>query len=218
MTDPRGILVAGALALVVTGAHAGYRSWPVTHGTEIYVPAALVTQAGSLGPARVELSISRIELLDVPHAPPAVGEAFEPMRAVGGWWVEKGDARANARKLRGRPLYVQLAPGQPLWPNGPAAMRADTVSDALVDGAINVAGIVVAVREDGYVWLDFSFGPIAVPGDVASHARPFAPAGSRRTGTGPFPPAADPSVSAVLRVLPSGRAALVGVFVNGTRY
>lgn len=56
-------------------------------------------------------------------------------------------------------------------------MRAATVSDALVDGAINVAGIVVVVREDGYVWLDFSFGPIAVPGDVASHARPFAPAG-----------------------------------------
>lgn len=217
MTGARGIAAAGAIALVVTGAHAGYRSWPVTHGTEICVPAALVSQSADVGLVTVQLPLARIEL-DVPHTTPAVSETFERVRRIGGWWVTGGAAGANARKLRGRPLYLQLAPGQPLWPGGPVELRPATVSDSVVGGAINLAGTVTSVREDGYVWLDFAFGPIAVPGDVAARARPPVAPGPRGNRTGPIPPAADPGVAAVLRVLPSGRAALVGVIVNGTRY
>jgi hypothetical protein len=75
-------------------------------------------------------------------------------------------------------------------------MRASTVSNALVPGAINLAGIATSVNDDGYITLDFALGPVAVP----SHA------------------AADAGVVAILRVLPSGRATLAGVIVNGTRY
>ncbi|HYT65839.1 MAG TPA: hypothetical protein VEL51_05445 [Vicinamibacterales bacterium] len=74
-------------------------------------------------------------------------------------------------------------------------MRASTVSDVRVDGTVNLAGIVTGAS-DGYLWVDFSHGTIAVPGRVA----------------------ADTPVFAVLRVLPSGRSGLSGVIVNGTRY
>jgi hypothetical protein len=217
VTGARGIAAAGAIAMIVTTAHAAYRSWPVTHGTEICVPAAMVSQPAGPTLVAIQLPLARIEL-DVPHTTPAPGDTFEPVRRVGGWWVAGGSAGTNARRLRGRPLYLQLAPGKPLWPGGPVEMGAATVSDTLVGGAINLAGTVTSVREDGYVSLDFSFGPIAVPRDVALHARPFVAPGPRGARTGPLPPATDPDVAAVLRVLPSGRAALVGVIVNGTRY
>lgn len=217
MTVARGIAAAGAIALVVTSAHACYRSWPITHGTEICVPAAIVSQPADVALVAVQLPLARIEL-DVPHTTPAVSDTFERVRRVGGWWVTGGGAAANARNLRGRPLYLQLTPGQPLWPGGPVEMRPSTVSDSVVSGAVNLAGTVTSVREDGYVWLDFMFRWITVPKDVAAHARPFVAPGPRGNRTGPIPPAADPGVEAVLRVLPSGRAALVGVIVNGTRY
>jgi hypothetical protein len=195
MTDARGIVAAGVIALVVTGAHAGYRSWPVARGTEICVPATLVRQPGDLGLAEVRLPFSRIAL-DVPHTTPASTETFEPVRRAGEWWIAGGGAGANARRLRGRPLYLQLVPGQPLWTGGPVDMRASTLSDALMPGAVNLAGRVTLVREDGYIRLDFAFAPMAVPASVPADAR----------------------VAAVLRVLPSGRATLVGVIANGTRY
>ena len=217
MTDARGIAGAGAIALVVTGAHAAYRSWPVTQGTEMFVPAAVVRLEGGQGLVAVQLPVARIEL-DVPHTPPAVHDSFASVQRIGEWWVADGGARANGRRLRGRPLYLQLAPGPPLWAGGPGEMRPSTVSDAPVSGAINLAGTVTSVREDGYIWLDFAFAPIAVPRDVASSARPPVSPGPRRTDAGPIPPGADPGVAAVLRVLPSGRSALAGVIVNGTRY
>jgi hypothetical protein len=217
VTGARGIAAAGAIALVVTGSHTAYRSWPVRHGTEVCLPAALVRQSAALALVAVRLPLARIEL-DVPHTRPAVGEPFEPLRRIGDWWAAGGSAGTNARRLRGRPLYLQLTPGRPLWTGGPDEMRASTVSDGLVGGAINLAGLVSSVREDGYLWLDFSFGPIAVPPAVAAAARPFTDPGPRPTAAGPILPATDPGVAAVLRVLPSGRAALVGVIVNGTRY
>ena len=195
MTGARGIVAAGVIAIAVTGAHAAYRSWPMTHGTEIVVPAALVRLPFDPRLAGVQLPFARVAL-DVPHPATVPGGPFEPVPRLGDWWIAGGDTRANARRLRGRPLYLQLAQGPPLWTGGPVEMRPATISDALVEGAVNLAGIVTSVREDGYVWLDFSLGPIAVPGDAGKDAR----------------------ASAVLRVLPSGRATLVGIIVNGTRY
>jgi hypothetical protein len=217
MSGARGIAAAGVIAIVVTSAHAAYRFWPVTHGTEICVPAALLGQPADVAMVAIQLPIARIEL-DLPHAEPAVTETFERVRRIGGWWITGGAALANAQKLRGRPLYLQLTPGQPLWAGGPVEMRPSTVSDSAIVGATNLAGTVRRVREDGYIWLDFPFGWIGVPRDVAARARPPLAPGRRANDPGPIPPAADPGVFAVLRVLPSGRAALVGVIVDGTRY
>lgn len=216
MSSARGILAAGLVAIMTTSAHALYRSWPVTHGTEIVVPAALFGQPADVAMVGVGLPLARLEL-DVPHTAPAITETFEPVRRIGGWWTTEGEKGVNQKKRHGRPLYLQLTAGQPLWPGGPAAMLPATVSDTVVDGAINLAGVVARVREDGYVWLDFPFGLVGVPRDVAAHARPLVPS-PRVSATGQIPPAADPGVFAVLRVLPSGRAALVAVIVNGTRY
>jgi hypothetical protein len=217
MTGARGVVIASLVAVAVTSTHAVYRLWPATHGMEICVPAALYRQPVQVGVVQVGLPMSRIEL-DVPHTAPAVTEPFESVRAIGGWWVIGGDARANSRALRGRPLYLQLTAGEPVMPGGPAVMRLVTVSDAAVSGATNVAGAVLRVREDGYIWLDYPVGWISVPRDVESKARPLDAPGPRGNITGPIPPAADPGVYAVLRVLPSGRSALVGVIVSGKRY
>ena len=73
MNGARGIAAAGVLALVVTSAHAAYRSWPVTHGTEIVVPAAIYAQPADVAMVAVALPFARIEL-DVPHKTPAVTE------------------------------------------------------------------------------------------------------------------------------------------------
>jgi hypothetical protein len=216
VTGARGIVLAGLVAVTVTGAHALYRSWPATHGVEICVPAALYRQPVQVGVVQVRLAAARIEL-DVPHVAPPVTEPFERVRTIGGWWPTGGDARANARALRGRVLYLQLGAGEPVMPGGPARMRPVTLSDQPVGGAINLAGTVLRVREDGYLWLDFSIGWIGVPPGVESGARPLE-APSPPAAAGPPPPAADPGVFAVLKALPSGRATLVGLIVNGTRY
>jgi len=216
MNGARGIAAAGVLALVVTSAHAAYRSWPVTHGTEIVVPAAIYAQPADVAMVAVALPFARIEL-DVPHKTPAVTETFERVGHAGAWWTTGGDDRANSRRLQGRPLYLQLTAAAPLWPGGPVEMRSSTVSDTVVGGAMNLAGTVYRVQEDGYLWLAFPFGSIGVSRDVAAHARPLVTPRPRAANATPQP-ASDPGVYAVLRVLPSGRAALVGVIVNGTRY
>lgn len=217
MTDLRGIVAAGAIAVVLTGSHAAYFSWPSAYGTEIDVPAALVRQPTAMPLVDVQLPFSQIAL-DVPHTTPAIEEPFVPLARIGNWWVAGGDEHAMARKLRGRPLFVQLEAGGPLWTGGAPGMRARSVSDAAVSGATNLEGTVTSVREDGYLWVDFGFAPIAVPREVADAARPFVEFGPRRARTGPVPPAVDPGVAAVLRVLPSGRATLAGVIVFGRRY
>jgi hypothetical protein len=215
VTRVRGVVVAGTFAIAVTGAHALYRSWPAAHGTEILVRAALVRQPSLAGVVRVAVPFDRIAL-DVPHTSPAVTESFEPVRPIGAWWIRDGDPRANARARRGRLLYLQLTAGQPVSPGGPAVMRPVTVSDVVVPGAINVAGTVTQVREDGYVWLEYPFGWVPVPSTVEARARPER--GRDHHDGEVTPPATDSGVFAVLRVLPSGRAALVGVVVDGTRY
>lgn len=217
MTGVRGVVAAGGIAVVLTGAHAVHLSWPAMYGTEIYVPAALVRQPTGMPLVAVRLPFAQIAL-DVPHTTPPLEEPVEPLARLGDWWIAGGDGDTMARRLRGRPLHVQLEPGGPLWTGGAAGMRARTVSDAVVSGATNLSGTVTSVREDGYLTLDFGFAPIAVPEAVAARARPMADRGARRARTGPIPPPADPGVAAVLRVLPSGRAVLAGIIVNGKRY
>jgi hypothetical protein len=194
VTSARDIAIAAAVALAVTGGHAAYQIWPLARGTEITAPASLIRGGTPAGYAAVRLTFARIAL-DVPHAPPAPKEPFQALPRAGNWWTSGGVARVNAIALRGRPLYVQLTPTQPQTPDRPVDTQPSTVSDRPAAGAINVAGTVTTVRDDGYVELDFGFAPLPVPVSV--------PAG----------PAA-----AILRVLPSGRAVLVGVVVNGTRY
>lgn len=143
MNGARGIAVAGIIALLVTAGHAMYASWPVTHGTEIIVPASLV--------------------------PLPVNDRLVDVR------LAAGRVRGDARALRGRKVRIELAPG------------------------LSIAGSAISTREEGYVRLDFGFAPVALPAGVV-------------------PPPADTSANAVLLVLPSGRAVLTGVIVNGTRY
>ena len=192
VTAARDIAIAGAVALAVAGGHAAYRARPLVRGIEIRVPASLVRAAP--GYAAVRLTFDRVAL-DVPHVSPAPKEPFEPLPRIGDWWLVGAAPRVNAVRLRGRPLFVQLMPGPSQVSAAAAEMRPSGVSDAFVTGTINVAGTARTVRDDGYVWLDFAFAPLAVPESVA-----------------------DGPALAVLRVLPSGRAGLAGVIVNGTRY
>lgn len=197
MNDPRGIALAGAIALAVTAGHGAYRAWPSMHGVEMFLAGDISRPPINTGLVSVRLRVEQIAL-DTPHPTQADMRRYELVRRTGDWWLANGERGANARRLRGRPLYIQLAPGPALWPGGPAEMRASTVSNALVPGAINLAGIATSVNDDGYITLDFALGPVAVPSHAAADAAAVA--------------------VAILRVLPSGRATLAGVIVNGTRY
>lgn len=216
MSRARSLLMAGAFAAIVTASHAAYRWWPASRGTEIVVPAAMYSQDDDVPMIRVELPLSHIEL-DVRHTMPVVTEPFERVRHTGTWWATGQSGPVNARALRGRAVYLQLAAGPLLWPGGPPAMYPASVSDRPVAGAVNLAATVERVREDGYLWLRFPFGLIPVPRDIAAHARSRKEPFPRPTDAAP-PPPFDPGVYAVLRVLPSGRATLTGLIVNGTRY
>ena len=132
MSSTRGIVAAGVLALAATGVHAGYRSWPAIHGTEIAMAADLIRLPVEMPLVEVRLPIARIAL-DVPRSTQPATETqpmtdtFTRVSTSGGWWIASGEPGANARKLRGRSLIFQLSPAGPLWPGGPVEMRASTV-------------------------------------------------------------------------------------------
>jgi hypothetical protein len=192
----------------------------VWRGVEIYLPTAMFPpDPGMRGVVRIDLPAERI-VLDVPH--PANEQIFEPFEPVtlGGDVRAADDGAAIARRLRGHLLFVQLQPDRPMWSDGPPSMRPSTVSDVVVPGVTNLAAVLTRIDEDGHLWLDAGSHVFPVPADVAQRARPRLdgvpvdrngrPMAMRR--------GLDPGVFAVLKVLPSGRSALVALIVDGKRY
>jgi hypothetical protein len=221
MNAPARITLAGLTALSLTGAHAVYRGWPARLGVEIYVPVSMYPAGeGDSGAARsigIDIPAERLRF-DVPRAdnePQA--ELFQSVRLAGALPVSGGEGEGRVPRLRGRDLFVQVEPNEPLWPDGPMSVRPVSVSDARIAGATNLAGHVTRQDERGRIWLTFGSHELTVPAAIAARAKPL---DVRRAPN--RPPAAmgrepDPGTFAIFRVLPSGRAALTGLVVDGKR-
>lgn len=227
MNAPARIMLGGLAALGLIVAHAAYRVWPNRHGVEIYLPASLYpAEPAGLGYVLLDLPAERLRL-EVPDGPLAVplqnaatepkAELFQPVRRAGAERESVGQRQASVSGLRGRDLFVQLEPDRPVWPDGPASLRPVSVSDVRITGATNLAGHVIRVDEGGRLRLTFGSHQMPVPPDVGARAKaldivrePNRPPTARGR-------AADPGTFAIFRVLPSGRAALAGLLVDGKR-
>ena len=227
MNAPARIMLAGLVALVTIVSHAAYRVWPGWHGVEIYLPASMYpADPADLGYIRIDLPAERLRveaplglrvvpLQSAANEPQA--ELFQPVRGVGAPWASGGEGAATVQRLRGRDLFVQLEPDRPMWPAGPVSMRPVSVSRTPIASATNLAGHVNRVDERGHFWLTFDSHQMPVPPEVAARAKPL-----DRVREPNRPPtargrAADPGTFAIFRVLPSGRAVLAGLLVDGKR-
>lgn len=215
MSAPSRLALAGVFAMLLIASHFAYRAWPAWRGVEVYVPVAIVPSVPArAGYIRLDVPAERVRI-EAAHPEDAVPrEPFETVRRIGDWWGPPGQTDVSAWRLRGRRLFVRLQPAEAMWPGGPQWMRATEVSDMPGASAMNVAA---TVRRVGRLWLSFGSHELVVPPGVAARAR--ARITVREPGRGPVMVgrAADPGVFAVLRVLPSGRAALAGLIVDGAR-
>lgn len=218
MSAPLRIVAAGLAALATIVSHAAYRAWPAWRGAEIYLPASLYpAEPAGIGYIQLDLPGERLQL-DGPHegnGPQA--ELFQPVRRAGAGWESRGEGTTSVSRLSGRDLFVQLEPDRPLWPNGPVSMRPMSVSDTPITGVTNLAGHVTRADERGRLRLSFGSHQMPVPPEVAARAKaldvvrePNRPPTARGR-------AADPGTFAIFRVLPSGRAVLAGLLVDGKR-
>lgn len=217
MSTPARVVAAGLASLALVLSHAVYRQWPAWRGVEVYLPAALVpAQPARARYVRVDLPAERL-VIEPARPDPDRRDTFEPVRRVGAWWGPAGDEAASAWRVRGRRVFVQLEEAEPMWPGGPAWMRPVAVADAPIDTARNIAATVGSAERSGRLQVSFGSHELLVPREVAARARP------RATGrVAPGSPVTygrdrDPGVFAVFRVLPSGRAGLVGLIVDGRR-
>jgi hypothetical protein len=224
---PARIILAGLVALVLSVWHAAYRAWPGWRGVEIYLPASMYpADPAGLGYIRIDLPAERLRL-EVPPEPRVVpfesaanepqAELFQPVRHAGAGWEFRGGDPASVNRLRGRDLFVQLEPDRPLWPNGPASMRPVSVSDTLITGATNLAGHVNTADERGRFHLTFGSHQMPEPPEVAARAKPLDVVRAPNRPPTARGRAADPGTFAVFRILPSGRAVLAGLLVDGKR-
>ena len=226
MNAPARIMLAGLVALVTIVSHAAYRAWPGWRGVEIYLPASMYpAEPAGIGyvqldlPAeRLRLEVLRLRVVPLQSAANELqAELFQPVRGIGAPWASGGESAATVQRPRGRDLFVQFGPGLPLWPGGPAAMRPVSVSDTRITGVMNLAGHVTRVDERGRLRLTFGSHQVPVPPEVAARAKaldvvrePNRPPTARGR-------AADPGTFAIFRVLPSGRAVLAGLLLDGKR-
>ena len=218
MSAAARIVLAGVAALALTISHAAYSAWPGWRGVEIYLAASLYpADPAGTGNVRIDLPAERLRLnvsrgVDEPQA-----ELFQPVRGVGSLWASGSASSSTVRSRRGRDLFVQLAPEQPLWPQGPVSMRPTGVSDTPIAGVINLAGQVTRADARGYVWLTFGSHQMPVPPTIASRTTPRDVVRQPNRPPETMGRPADPGTFAIFRVLPSGRAVLAGLIVEGKR-
>lgn len=206
-------LLAGLVALALVVSHLAYRAWPGWFGTEIYLPVSMhPVNPPSFGNVGIDFPAERLRL-DVPRgASEAPAELFQLVHGAG-----FGIEAAAVRRMRGHDLFVQLEPDQPLSPAGPVSMRPVGLSHTPIAGVTNVAGRVTRVETDGRLWLNFGSHQLPVPPDIAGRARPLEIIREPYRLPEVKSRAADPGTFAILRVLPSGRAVLAGLIVDGRR-
>jgi len=206
MSGPARFIVAGLLSLSLIVSHAVYRALPAWRGDEICLPASLYPdELAGLGYVGVDLPAERLRFeLSTTGGDPS-DEFFQLVR-VDGPALTSGDD-----------VIVQLEVEGTDSRDRRGALRAVSVSAAPLAGATNVAGRIYRVDGRGHAWLTFGSHHLPAPPDIVARARPREIV--RELGRPPSTKnrAADAGTCATFRVLPSGRAALTGLLVDGRR-
>ena len=179
------ILAAGLLTMVVGAGYWLVDAWPAWRGDEILLAVSLTPIPGLSNRVGLTFPDEHVAVGTLPPAPDTrVNVTYRSVRPIGSFWVD-GDA-SMARKLRGRTFFLQVEPADPTSAARPSRVRAVSLSDARVDGVVNLR--VTAGRVDSAGRFDLF---------LTTHEYAW---------RGPIP--AGP-IQALLRVLPSGRHAVV---------
>lgn len=170
-------------AIVTLGLGAGtwaYEAWPSWYGREITLQGLLLSKDKRTGRASIEFLAQRVRV----EGPGIVAEDFPVpaylVKQIDTVWPAGDDPVQSARLLQRRVVYVQMER------QGEVDVPV-SVSRAPVAGAINLRARVTGAKPTGR--FEIAFAPPLVP----------VPAGVDENGF----------VTAVLRVLPSGRHAIV---------
>ena len=196
MTLRGRVLGAGAAVLAIAAGMWLYLLWPRWYGTEVVLPVNLRAQGGSAGGVFTTYPDSRLQL-DATNTLAADGQAAAAhvdVRSVGVVWDSRHEPRAEAARMRNRTVYLQLKTIDKTASTGEVLSHPVGISTTPVPDVINLRVRVVHANSAAQIDVDIAGGrlPLA-PGLPLDHA------------------------AAILKVLPSGRHAIVGVIAGGKR-
>lgn len=196
MTIPARIMAACVLVIGLAAGNWAYLLWPRWFGAEVLLPVKLQTRSGQSGGVFTDYPDARLQL-DADNAlkdRARTDATFTPVRSIGVVWDSRVGPKENAQILRRRTLFLQVRPSGKTLTSGDALSRVVSVSRTRVPDVMNLAvvvdGITLAAQADVHI----AGGRVPVPQDLAI----------------------DQAV-AILKVLPSGRHAIVGMIVGGKR-
>ena len=196
MTRRARIIGAGAAVLAIAAGLWLYLLWPRWYGTEVLLPVDLSVQPGGDGGVSASYPGSRLQL-DVTNTLAAGGRtqvARVDVRSIGVVWDSRHAPRDEAARVRNRIVYLQLKPSGQTSSTGEALMRPVSISTTPVPDAVNLRVQVGYANTAGQIDVDIAGGRLPLDArQPLEHA------------------------AAILKVLPSGRHALVGIMTDGTR-
>jgi hypothetical protein len=197
MTLRARIIAAGLIVLAIVGGLKVYLLWPRWYGTEVLLRITLGARGGSEGVvAYFPDSRLRLDATNTQAANGKVEGALVEVRSLGVVWDSHHAPAEEAGRIRNRSVYLQLKFADTRAATGEALSRPVTISTTLVPGVLNLRVEVTSANTAAEINVGITgagaFLPLK-PGTAIDHA------------------------SAILRVLPSGRHALVGVIAGGAR-
>lgn len=191
------IIGAGLIVLAIIGGMKLYLLWPRWYGTEVLLPVTLGTRGGSnMVMASYADSQLQLDATNTLSANIKQDIARVDVRSLGVVWDSRHDPVDEAGRIRNRTVFVQLKTIAATAGTGEALWRPVSISTTLIPGVMNLR---VPVRS----------------------ANASAQIGVGIAGAGAILPLRSDTphdhASAILKVLPSGRHAIVGVIAGGTR-
>ncbi|MSO50677.1 MAG: hypothetical protein EXQ49_12410 [Acidobacteria bacterium] len=173
-----------------------HQAWPWWYGEDVYLAATV----NGYGPKRIRLEFkdSQVWLRGVAEPSQWAIEFFTPVTPFPGIWDTSRPWPAEAKRLHGRRVFLQMERSGRLMPDGSHMATAVSLSEAPVDGHLNFAVRVISAwpTREGMLSLNFASAPLepwlhgsVVPRDGLKVSR----------------------AAVHLNVLPSGRHAVIGI-------
>lgn len=194
MTLRARIIAACAAALAIATGLWLYAEWPRWFGREIVVAVNISNRQGPNGQAILSYEDSRLHLADVPvRGNPAVPRI--EVRQIGSLPGATAEPGAAQPELRNATVYLQMVISDGAASDSAPRWHPVSISAVPQENALNLRATIRSADNAGQ--LDVAFAPALAPVAIQQMAHP--------------------RMSAILKVLPSGRAALVGVIDGNQR-
>jgi hypothetical protein len=182
------ILIAGMVVLLMAAGVCVYLQWPRWYGTEILLPATVRINSGNDGYVSVDYPDAKVKIDALPvmeNAAPGKG-GYVPIRTVGVVRDSRIDPDQQVAQIRNRAFFLQLKPTDAHASDGRAMWHPVSISDTPIRDAVNLRVRVLRAERNGELDLEIASDRLRLSS----------------------PPSGD-QVAVILKVLPSGRHAVV---------